>query len=93
VKRVSCSALGPRRRLAAPQASELSRQLAASEARQAQVVAAMKGGWAAELRRQREGWAAGERAQRDKWLEAKTKVGGLGWTGGGARAQGGPLLL
>lgn len=57
------------------QASSLQQQLSSVEEKQAKVVAALKEGWAAELKRQREGWAAAEKASRDKWLEAKTQVG------------------
>ena len=34
-------------------------------------LAALKEGWAAELRRQRDAWAAAERAKRESWAEAK----------------------
>ncbi|KIY95866.1 hypothetical protein MNEG_12097 [Monoraphidium neglectum] len=43
----------------------------ASEARYGAAIAALKEGWAGELRRQREGWAAAERARRDAWAEGK----------------------
>jgi 5-azacytidine-induced protein 1 len=64
----------------------------ASEARYGAAIAALKEGWAGELRRQREGWAAAERARRDAWAEGKAaeikaltvKVGaGRGWGGVG----------
>jgi hypothetical protein len=57
---------------------ELGQRLAAAEgaaqaveARHGAALAALKEGWAAELRRQREAWGASERAKRDTWAEAK----------------------
>ena len=42
------------------------------EERQAHALAALKDGWAAELRRQRESWAAAERSRREQWMQGKT---------------------
>jgi hypothetical protein len=62
----------------------------ATHEKHAAVVAALKQGWAAELRRQRDAWAASEQAKREAWSEAKAaeiktltvKVAGLvGWDG------------
>lgn len=44
----------------------------AVEAKHERSLAALKEGWAAELRRQKEGWAAAERVRREQWMEAKT---------------------
>jgi hypothetical protein len=43
-----------------------------SEAKRDKTVAALKEGWAAELRRQKEAWAAAERTKREAWAESKT---------------------
>ncbi len=43
------------------------------EARHEAGLAALKAGWAEELRRQRDAWAAAEKIKRDSWAEEKTR--------------------
>lgn len=44
----------------------------AAEERHSQAIAALKVGWAAELKRQRAAWDAGTAAQQDAWRASKT---------------------
>jgi hypothetical protein len=46
--------------------------LQGAEGRQEAALAALKAGWAAELKAQREAWGAAERAKRGAWEAAKT---------------------
>lgn len=43
------------------------------ESRHEAAMAALKDGWAAELRRQKEAWAAAEKIKRESWAEEKTR--------------------
>eukprot|EP00873_Tetraselmis_striata_P033440 jgi/Tetstr1/453704/TSEL_040660.t1 len=57
----------------AAKCTSLANEVQGMESRHEAAMAALKDGWAAELRRQKEAWAAAEKIKRESWAEEKTR--------------------